>query len=144
LGIILEALLTTKVKKSISNSDSSINGERFFNQTGSAECRQQLRLVNVKRKHKTQLLLVIGISLLLPLLSACIDYFVLMEADFLSTYPTLENVDLDCFLFCKKDKFTVLSGFSHACRVASRLIEHLPGFHCQVTFPHVNTLVLRC
>jgi hypothetical protein len=98
----------------------------------------------VKRKHKTQILLVMAISLLLTLLPAYMDYYVIMEADFLSTYPTFENTDLDSLLFCKKDKFTVFSGFSYAVWVASNLIEHLSGFTYQVTFPQVKTLVLRC
>jgi len=85
-----------------------------------------------------------AISLLLPLLSAYTDYYVLMEADFLSTYPTFENTDLDYLLFCKKDKLTAFSGFSYAFWVASNLIEHLSGFYYQVTFPQVKTLVLRC
>jgi len=85
-----------------------------------------------------------AISLLLPLLAAYIDYYDLMEADFLSAYPTFENTDLDSLLFCKKDKFTAFSGFSYAFWVASNLIEHLSGFYYQVTFPQVKTLVLRC
>jgi hypothetical protein len=98
----------------------------------------------VKRKNKTHILLAITISLLLPLLSAYIDYYVLMEADFLSTYPTFENTDLDSLLFCKKDKFTAFGGFSYVFWVASNLIEPLSGFYDQVTFPQVKTLVLRC
>jgi hypothetical protein len=105
---------------------------------------QQLGFLNVKRKHKIQILLVIAISLLLPLLSAYMDYYVLMEADFLSAYPKFENTDLDCFWVCKKEKFAAFSGFSYAFWVASNLIEHLSGFYYQVTFPQVKTLVLRC
>jgi hypothetical protein len=105
---------------------------------------QKLGFLNVKRKHKIQILLVIAISLLLPLLSAYMDYYVLMEADFLSAYPKFENTDLDCFLVCKKEKFAAFSGFSYAFWVASNLIEHLSGFYYQVTFPQVKTLVLRC
>jgi len=105
---------------------------------------QKLGFLNVKRKHKIQILLVIAISLLLPLLSAYMDYYVLMEADFLSAYPKFENTDLDCLLVCKKEKFTAFSGFSYAFWVASNLIEHLSGFYYQVTFPQVKILVLRC
>jgi len=98
----------------------------------------------VKRKHKIQILLVIAISLLLPLLSTYMDYYVLMEADFLSAYPKFENTDLDCLLFSKKQKFTTPSGFSCAFWVASNLVEHFSCFYYQVTFPQVKTLVLRC
>jgi hypothetical protein len=108
------------------------------------ECRQHLGLLNVKKKHKTQLLLVIIISLLLPLYSTYLDYYVLIETDFLSTYPTFENTDLDCFLFCKKDKFTAFRGFSYAFWVAGNLIELFPGISYQVTFPQLGTFVLRC
>ena len=85
-----------------------------------------------------------AISLLLPLLSAYMDYYVLMEADFLAAYPTFENTDLDPLLICKRDKFTAFSGFSYAFWVASNLIEHLPGFTSQATFLQIKTFVLRC
>jgi len=98
----------------------------------------------VERKHKIQILLVIGISILLPLLSTYTHYYVLMEADFLSAYPKLENTDLDCLLFSKKQKFTTTSGFSCAFWVAGNLVEHFSYFYYQVTFPQVKTLVLRC
>jgi hypothetical protein len=98
----------------------------------------------VKRKRKIQLLPVIAISLLLPLLSAYMHFYVLMEADFLSTSPKFENTDLDCLLLSKKETFTAVSGFSYAFWVAGSLIEHLSGFYYQVTFPQVKTLVLRC
>ena len=99
---------------------------------------------NVKRKHKIQILLVIGISLLLPLLSAYMDYYVLMEADFLSAHPKFENTDLDCLLFSKKQKFTTPSGFSCGFWIGSNLAEHFSCFYYQVTFLQVKTLVLRC
>ena len=98
----------------------------------------------MKRKHKIQILLVIVISLLLPLLSTYMDYYVLMEADFLSAHPKFENVDLDYLLLCKKQQITVLTGFSYAFWVASNLIGHLSCFYYQVTSPQVKTFVLRC
>lgn len=98
----------------------------------------------MKRKHKIQVLLVIAISLLLPLLSTYMDYYVIIEADFLSTYPKFENTDLDCLLLCKKQKFTALTSFSYAFWIASNLIGHLSCFYYQVTFPQVRALVLRC
>ena len=98
----------------------------------------------MKKKHKIRIFLVIVISLLLPPLSAYMDYYVLMEADFLSASPKFENTDLDCLLLSKKETFTAVSGFSYAFWVAGNLIEHLSGFYYQVTFPQVKTLVLRC
>jgi hypothetical protein len=98
----------------------------------------------VKRKQKIQVPLVIAIVLLLPLLSAYTDYYVLMEADFLSARPKFENTDLDCLLLCKKQEFTASSGFSYAFWVASNLVEHFYCFYYQVNFPQVKTLVLRC
>ncbi len=98
----------------------------------------------MKRKHKIQILLVIAISLLLPLLSAYMDYYVLMEADFLSACPKFENTDLDCLLLCRKEKFTVSTNFSYAFWAASNLIGHLSCFCCRVTLPEVKILVLRC
>jgi hypothetical protein len=85
-----------------------------------------------------------AISLLLPLLSAYTDYYVLMEADFLAAYPQFENTDLDSLLFCKKDKVTVFSGSSYAFWVAGHLTEYLPCFHYQLTFSQGSTRVLRC
>jgi hypothetical protein len=105
---------------------------------------QKLGFPNVKKKHQIRIFLVIAISLFLPLLSAYMDYYVLMEADFLSASPKFENTDLDCLLLNKKEKFTVFSGFSYAFWVASNLIEHLSGFYYQVTCPQVKTPVLRC
>ena len=98
----------------------------------------------MKRKFKTQIFLVIAISFLLPLLSVYINYYLLIEADFLSAYPKFENTDLDCLLLCEKQKFTALTGFSYAFWVAGDLVGHLPGFYFPVTFPQVKTLVLRC
>ena len=98
----------------------------------------------MKRKHKIQILLVIAISLLLPLLSTYMDYYVIMEADFLSPYPKFENTDLDCLLLCKKQTFTALIGFSYAFSVASNLNGHFSCSYYQVTFPQAKTLVLRC
>jgi hypothetical protein len=72
------------------------------------------------------------------------DYYVIVEADFLSAYPKFENTDLDCLLLCKKQKFTALTGFSYPFWVASNLIGHLSCFYYQVTFPQAKTLVLRC
>jgi len=97
----------------------------------------------VKRKHKIELFLVIAISLLIPLLSAYIDYYVLMEADFFHT-PQFENPDLDCVLLCKKQQFTASSGFSHGFWDASNLAKHFSCLYCQVTLPQVKLLVLRC
>ena len=99
---------------------------------------------NVKRRPKIQVLLVITISLLIPLLSTYMDYYVLMEADFLSAHSKFENTDLDSLLLCKKQKFTAFSVFSYALWVASNLVEHFSCFYYQVTFPQVKTLVLRC
>jgi hypothetical protein len=104
----------------------------------------QIRALNVKRKHKIQIFLVITISLLLPLLSAYMDYYFLVEADFLSESAKFENADLDCLLLCEKQKFTALTGFSYAFSIASNLIGHLSCFYYQVTFPQVKTLILRC
>lgn len=97
----------------------------------------------MKRKHKTQILLVIAISFLLPLLSACIDYYVLTEADFFNVLQ-FENPDLDCLLLCKEQKFTASSGSPHAFWIASNLAKHFSYLYYQVTFPQVKTLVLRC
>jgi len=105
---------------------------------------QQPELLNVKRKLKTQIILVIAISFLLPLHSAYMNYCVLMEADFLSAYPKFENTDLDCHLLLKKQKFTALTGFSYTFWVAGDLIGYLSNFYFPVTFLQVKTLVLRC
>jgi hypothetical protein len=101
-------------------------------------------LLNVKRKQKIQILVVIAISLLLPLLSAYMNYYVIMEADFLSPDSKFENTDLDCLLLSRKQTFTALTSFSYAFWGASNLIGHLSCSYYQVTFPQVKTLVLRC
>ena len=98
----------------------------------------------MKRKQKIQIPLVIAIALLLPLLSTYTYYYVLMEADFLSTRPKFENTDLDCLLLCKKQEFTAPSGFSYALWFAGNLIGHFYCFYYQVAFPQVKPLVLRC
>jgi len=98
----------------------------------------------VKRKLKTPIFLVIAISLLLPLLSAYMYYYVLMEADFLSAYPKFENTDLDSLLLLKKDSFTALIGSSNTFRIAGNLIGLLSSSYLPVMFPQVRTLVLRC
>jgi hypothetical protein len=77
-----------------------VDGKRILDQTGSNR-NQQPGLLNVKRKHKIELFTVITICLLIPMLSAYADYYVLTEADFFSA-PQLENPDLDCLLLCKK------------------------------------------
>ena len=98
----------------------------------------------MKGKHKIQILLVIAISLLFPLLSGYMDYYVIMEADFLSAYPKFENTDLDYLLLCEKQKFTALTGFSYTFWVAGNLIGYLSSFYFPVTFPQAKTLVFRC
>ncbi len=98
----------------------------------------------MKRKLKTKIILVIAISFLLPLHSAYMDYYVLIEADFLSAYPKFENTDLNCLLLCEKQKFTASAGFSSTFWVAGDLIGYLSSFYFPVTFPQVKTLVLRC
>jgi hypothetical protein len=98
----------------------------------------------VKRKHKIQILLVLAISLILPLLLAYGNYYVLMEADFLSARPKFENTDLDCLLLSKKQIFITPTVFSCSFWIASGLVEHFSWFYYQVTFPQVETLVLRC
>ncbi len=98
----------------------------------------------MKRKLKTQLFLVIAISFLLPLLFAYIEYYVLIEADFLFAYPKFENTDLDCHLVLKKQKFAALNGFSYPFRVAGDLIGYHSSLYFPFTFPQVKTLVLRC
>ncbi len=102
-----------------------------------------LRFICMNRK-ATQIILVIAISLLLPLLSAYMDYYVITESDFLSADLKFENTDLDCFLLCKKQKFTALTGFSYGFLGAGNLIGHLSCSYYQVTFSQVKTLVLRC
>ena len=99
--------------------------------------------MNVKRKLKTQNFLIIAISFLLPLLLTYMDYYVLIEADFLSAYPKFENTDLDCHLLLKK-KFAALNGISYTFWVAGDQIGYLSNFYFPVMFPQVKTLVLRC
>jgi len=72
------------------------------------------------------------------------DYYVLIEADFLSAYPQFENTDLDCLLLLNKQKFTALTGFSYTFWATGDLIGYLSSFYFPVTFPQVKTLVLRC
>ena len=98
----------------------------------------------MKRKHKIELFLVIAISLLIPLLSAYIDYYVLTEADLLSSCLQFENTDLDSLLRCKKQEFTHSSGFSYAFWVASNPAELFSCLYYQVTFPQAKAFVLRC
>ena len=98
----------------------------------------------MKRKQKIQIPLVIAIALLLPLLPTCTCYYVLMEADFLSTQSKFENTDLDCLLLYEKQRITAISGLSYASQVANNLIGHYSCFFYQVTFPQAKTLVLRC
>ena len=90
------------------------------------------------------MILVIMSSFLLPMLDAYFDYYILMEADFLSANLKFENTDLDCLLLCEKQKFILISGFSYPFWVASNLIEHFSCFYYQVMFPQVKILVLRC
>ncbi len=98
----------------------------------------------MKRKRKTPISLVIAISFLLPLLSAYLNYYALMEADFLSASPKFENTDLDSLLLLKREKFTAATGFSHTFRVAVDLIGYLFSSYFPVMVPQVKTLVLRC
>ena len=81
---------------------------------------------------------------ILPLLLTYGHYYVLMEADFLSVRPKFENTDLDCFLFTKKQIFIEPSVFPCSFWGTSGLAEHFSCFYYQVTFPQVETLVLRC
>jgi len=99
----------------------------------------------VKRKYKNiPMILVITASFLLPMLDAYLDYYILMEADFLSADPKFENTDLDCLLLCEKQQITAISGFSYAFWVSSNSIKHCSCFYYQIMFPQVKTLVLRC
>jgi hypothetical protein len=98
----------------------------------------------VKKKRKFQIPLALVICFLLPLLSAYMDYYVLMEADFLSPHPKFENTDLECLSLCKKQDLIALTAFSHTFRLADNLIGHLCCFCYQVTFPQAKSLVLRC
>ena len=98
----------------------------------------------MKRRLKTQIFLAIAISFLLPLLSAYMNYYVLTEADFLSTCPQFENTDLDCHSLLKKQEFAALTGFSETFWVAGDLIGYLSSFHFPVTFSQVKAFVLRC
>ncbi len=104
----------------------------------------QIGALDVRTKRKTRILLTVTISLLLPLLSVYMNYYVLMEADFLSQSPKFENTDLDSLLVCEKQKFTVLNGLSHAFLVAINPVGHLSCFNYQATFSQVAGLVLRC
>ncbi len=90
------------------------------------------------------MILAVMASFLLPLLGAYFDYYILMEADFLSAVPNFENTDLDCLLHYKKQQFTALPGFSCAFWAGSNLIGDLSCFYYQVTLPQVKPLVLRC
>jgi hypothetical protein len=101
-------------------------------------------LPNVKRKQKIEIFLAIAFCLLLPLHSSYMEYYILIEADFLSSSPKFENADLDCLPFCKKQEFTASSGFSYPFWIASNLAADLSCFYDQATFPQVETLVLRC
>jgi len=100
--------------------------------------------LKAKRKHKIEILLVLTISFLLPLLPAWMGYYVLMEADFLSTCQKFENPDLDCLLLCKKHEVTTSSGFSHAFWGEGNPAKHFYWFSCHVSFPQPKTSVLRC
>lgn len=98
----------------------------------------------MKRKHKIQIFLVIAVSLLLPLLSAYIDYYALKEADFLSANLKFENTDSEVLSFCKKQKFICFSDSSDAFGIINNLIEHFSHVDYQATDPQLKTLVLRC
>ncbi len=98
----------------------------------------------MKRRHKIEILLAIAFCFLLPLHSTYMDYYVLMEADFLSASPKFENADLDCLPFCKKQAFTASSSFSNAFWVAGNLAKSFFSSYSQATYPQVETLVLRC
>jgi hypothetical protein len=105
---------------------------------------QRFGLTKVKRKRRIQILLVIIIFLLFPWLSAYTNYYVLMEADFLSAQPKFENTDLECLVLYEKQRVTAISGLSYAFQVANNLIGHFSCFYYQVAFPQVKPLVLRC
>ncbi len=98
----------------------------------------------MKRRHKIGILLAIAFCFLLPLHSAYIDYYILMEADFLSASPKFENADLDCLPFCKKQDFTASGGFSYPFWVATNLAKNFSFFYSQAALPQIETLVLRC
>lgn len=98
----------------------------------------------MKRRHKIEILLAIAFCFLLPFHSAYMDYYVLMEADFLSASPKFENADLDCLPFFKKQAFAASSSFSYPFWVASNPAKSFFCFYSQATFPQLETLVLRC
>jgi len=98
----------------------------------------------VKRKRKIKILLAITISLLLPVLSAYTDYYILIEADILSQNVKFENTDLDCLQFFEKQKFTGMNTFCYTFSGVNNLAGHLFCLSYEVTFPQVKTSVLRC
>ena len=136
-------LLTAKAKKCIRKTELWINRERISDHTWSKRT-QQLGLLIVKKKYKIQILAVIAIALLLPLLSAYMDYYVLTAADLLSSCPKFENTDLDSFLFCKKQEFTASGDFSYTFWVGNSPIAHFSYLYYQATFPQLKAFVLRC
>ncbi len=98
----------------------------------------------MKRKRKTPIFLVIGISFLLALLSAYMHYYVLMEADFLSASPKFENTDLDSLLLLKRETSAALTGFSLTFRDEGDLTGLLSSSYFPVMSPRVKTFILRC
>ena len=72
------------------------------------------------------------------------DYYVLIEADFLSAYPQFENTDLDCHMLLKKQEFTALTGFSCVFWVVGDPLGYVFSLCLPVALPQVRTLILRC
>jgi hypothetical protein len=98
----------------------------------------------MRKYKKIQIVLGIAATFLLPLLDAYFDYYIFMEADFLSAQSKFEETDLDCFLVSKKQNIAAFTGFSYNFRAANILIKDFSFFSFQVTIPQVRSLVLRC
>jgi hypothetical protein len=72
------------------------------------------------------------------------DYYTLMEVDFISSCPKFENTDSDYLLFSEKQEFTTSSASSSVFWVADNLAKHFHYLYHQAIFLQVKAIVLRC
>ncbi len=97
----------------------------------------------MKRKSRVDAFAVIALCFLLPLISTYMDYYVLIEVDFLSEQPKFESPDLEPLLLVNKQELARSGDFPGAVSVATDLPLHFSSLNCHVT-PQDKTPVLRC
>ncbi len=89
---------------------------------------------------------VILICLLMPLFSACLDYFDLADVDFPSRDRSFENPDQVDLLVAQQNesRLFTLGAFYIALGPEISLLEQFPRFAFQTSSPDRKATVLRC